>query len=146
MNNSTISSRVFLKLNWPPFSTTSYFFYQITKKKKLCIVYQKIPRSLELIHLSNRSVRCLHMAPDSSSCCSADSISRAEQILASIPGKATGAYSHSQVIVYCRAFCYLPPGEKGECWHSLFFLIFLGHQRTSWSNCCWDYLTRWIPC
>jgi alanine transaminase len=38
------------------------------------------------------------MIPDASSFYSADSISRAKQILASIPGKATGAYSHSQGI------------------------------------------------
>ncbi|OEL31960.1 Alanine aminotransferase 2 [Dichanthelium oligosanthes] len=35
---------------------------------------------------------------DGSSLCSADAISRAKQILASIPGRATGAYSHSQGI------------------------------------------------
>ncbi|KAE8793135.1 Alanine aminotransferase 2 [Hordeum vulgare] len=38
------------------------------------------------------------MIPDASACCSADSISRAKQILAMIPGRATGAYSHSQGI------------------------------------------------
>lgn len=31
--------------------------------------------------------------------CSADSIERAWQILDQIPGRATGAYSHSQVII-----------------------------------------------
>jgi hypothetical protein len=52
------------------------------------------------------------MIPDALCCCSADSISRANQILASIPGKATGAYSHSQVTVYNCTFCYLPLGQK----------------------------------
>lgn len=33
----------------------------------------------------------------SASCCSADAIARAWQILDVIPGRATGAYSHSQV-------------------------------------------------
>ena len=40
-----------------------------------------------------------HMVPDVSSCCSVDSISRAKQILTSMPGRARGAYGHSHVIV-----------------------------------------------
>lgn len=32
---------------------------------------------------------------------SSDAIERAWQILDKIPGRATGAYSHSQVLIYC---------------------------------------------
>ena len=40
-----------------------------------------------------------HMVPDVSSCCSADSISRAKQILTLMHGRARGAYGHSHLLL-----------------------------------------------
>lgn len=39
--------------------------------------------------------------------CSADSIERAWQIVDQIPGRATGAYSHSQVLIWLSNLVYL---------------------------------------
>lgn len=78
-----------------------------------------------------------------------DAIERAWQILDQIPGRATGAYSHSQVLIRLftqgnlkRSWLYI----HCPCWDVIWLVCCSfapsGCQGIAWYNCCW-YTSSW---